>query len=43
MVIEIAECIQFDFRGIFSLTENNIFDNSIFLNFSYFVYLIKDF
>ena len=34
-MIETAESIQCDLRGIFSLIENDIFDNSIFLNFSY--------
>jgi len=34
-MIEIAESIQYDLRGIFLLIENEIFNNLIFLNFSY--------
>ena len=33
--IKTAESIQYELRGIFSLIENDILDNSIFLDFSY--------
>ena len=33
--IETAESIQYELRDIFSLNENDILDNSIFLNLGY--------